>query len=130
MLREHEIEIRVRYQETDGQRRLHHANFLNYFEIGRIELMRASGVCYKELEDRGVLLVVAEVSCRYFLPVEYDDTLRLRTLTRRTKGARIFMDYQLYRDQDLVACGASVIASVNRRGKVQPLPHSLLLDLG
>ena len=86
MLQEHEIEIRVRYQETDGQRRVHHANFLNYFEMGRIELLRAGGVCYKELEDQGTLLVVAEISCQYFLPVEYDDVLRLRTVTEKNQG--------------------------------------------
>jgi acyl-CoA thioester hydrolase len=127
MLREHEIEIRVRYQETDGQRRVHHANYLNYFEMGRIELFRAAGVCYKELEDQGTLLVVAEISCRYFLPAEYDDVLRLRTTTQRTKGARITMEYNLYRDTELLARGMSVVACVNRSGKVQPLPNEMLL---
>ena len=49
---EKKVDIRVRYQETDGQRRLHHSNYLNYFEIGRVELLRENGISYKELEDQ------------------------------------------------------------------------------
>ena len=55
---EHEIEIRVRYQETDGQGRVHHANYLTWFELGRVELLRAAGHSYRELEAAGLFLVV------------------------------------------------------------------------
>ena len=127
MLAEHDIEIRVRYQETDGQRRVHHANYLTYFELGRIELLRTAGVCYRKLEDSGTLLVVAEVNCRYFVPAEYDDVLRLRTITERTKGARITMRHELYRGDEQLAVGRTVVACINRQGKVQPLPDPLML---
>ena len=53
MLRHHEIEIRVRYQETDGQGRLHHANYLTFFELGRTELLRAAGYDYRQIEAEG-----------------------------------------------------------------------------
>ncbi len=127
MLREHEIELRVRYQETDGQRRVHHANYLTYFEMGRIELLRAADVCYKQLEDGGTMLVVAEINCRYFLPAEYDDILRLVTVTERTKGARITMRHELYRGDEQLAEGRTVVACVNQQGKVRLLPDQLLL---
>jgi len=127
MHREHEFEFRVRYQETDGQRRVHHANYLTYFEMGRIELLRAAGICYKELEDRGIMLVVSEVSCRYLLPAEYDDVLRLRTVTERTKGARITMRHELYRGDEQLAMGHTVLACVNREGQARLLPDQLLL---
>ena len=127
MHREHEFEFRVRYQETDGQRRVHHANYLIYFEMGRIELLRAAGICYKELEDRGIMLVVSEVSCRYLLPAEYDDVLRLRTVTERTKGARITMRHELYRGDEQLALGRTVLACVNREGLARLLPDQLLL---
>lgn len=127
MLDEHEFEFRVRYQETDGQRRVHHANYLTYFEMGRIELLRAAGVCYKQLEDEGTLLVVSEVSCRYFLPAEYDDVLRLRTITEQTKGARLRMRHELYRGEERLAVGQTVVACVNRSGKACLLPDQLLL---
>ena len=53
MLREHEIELRVRYQETDPMGFLHHAFYFTYFEIGRTELLRASGGNYRQMEERG-----------------------------------------------------------------------------
>ncbi len=76
MLRHHEIEIRVRYQETDGQGRVHHANYLTYFELGRTELLRAAGYDYRQLEAQGWMLVVSEMNCRYFQPASFDDLLR------------------------------------------------------
>ncbi len=81
MLTEHEIQIRVRYQETDAQGRAHHMNYFTYFEQGRVELLRAAGHDYRQLEAEGYLLVVAEISCQYFLPASYDDLLTLRTTT-------------------------------------------------
>ena len=124
----HEIEVRVRYQETDGQGRLHHANYINYFEVGRVELLRASGRSYRQLEQQGLFLVVAEVSCQYFAPAQYDDMLRLRTTTARAKGARIEHHYELFRDDDLLADGRTVVACVDRAGKVRRLPEWLIPD--
>lgn len=128
MLREHEIEIRVRYQETDAQARVHHANYLNYFEIGRVELLRAAGYSYRELEESGVMLVVSEAFCRYFLPANYDDLLRLRTTTVRAKGARIEHRYELFRKDELLAEGRTTVACITQDGKVGRLPSWLRLD--
>ncbi len=128
MLRQHEIEIRVRYQETDGQGRVHHANYFAYFEMGRIELLRAAGLSYKELEQQGYLLVVADISCQYFLPADYDDVLRLRTTTECARGVRITHLYELFRGEELLAKGRSVVACVRRDGSVQRLPDYLRVD--
>lgn len=128
MQRSHETEIRVRYQETDGQGRVHHGNFVNYFEIGRIELLRASGHSYRDLEQSGVMLVVSELSCRYHMAAFYDDVLRLRTTTVRSKGVRIEHRYEVFRGDDLIAEGRTVVACVNASGGVQRLPEWLRLD--
>ena len=122
MLSRHEIAIRVRYQETDAQARVHHANYITYFEQGRVELLRAAGYSYKRLEDEGILLVVAEVECKYYLPAEYDDLLRLVTTTVKAKGARIEHHYALYREQALIVEGRTVVACIDRTGRVQRLP--------
>ena len=125
MLRQHEIQIRVRYQETDAQGRVHHANFAIYFEMGRVELLRAAGHSYKQLEEAGVLLVVSELNCEYFFPAEYDDLLRLVTTTLRAKGARIEHQYEVFRDDQLLVRGRSVIACVDPTGRVRRLPSWL-----
>jgi acyl-CoA thioester hydrolase len=85
----HETEIRGRYQETDAQRRVHHANYLTYFEIGRTEMLRARGATYREFEEAGLFLVVGEASCRYRVAAEYDDVLLVRTYVEKVGGASI-----------------------------------------
>jgi acyl-CoA thioester hydrolase len=128
MLRQHEIEIRVRYQETDAQGRVHHANYLTYFEMGRVEILRASGYSYRRMEEEGVFLVVAEIACRYRRGAAYDDLLRLVTATRRAHGVRIWHDYQLFRGSELLVTGESVLACVTRDGQLQRLPAWLLME--
>jgi acyl-CoA thioester hydrolase len=123
--REHELEIRVRYQETDAMARLHHANYLTYFELGRTELLRAAGYSYREIEEAGIYLVVADVRIQYFLPAAYDDLLVLKTTVLGSKGARIRHGYELRRGTDLLAKGESTIASVDRSGRVKRLPEWL-----
>src|SRR4029453_15064470 len=99
----HEIEIRVRYQETDGQGRVHHANYLKWFELGRVELLRASGHSYRELGEAAIYLVVAEPAVRFYLPASFDDLLTLRTTTVRAKGARIEHKYEVFCGSELLA---------------------------
>ena len=126
MLAQHDIQIRVRYQETDGQGRLHHANYFTYFEMGRTELLRAAGFSYREFEAAGLMLVVAEITCRYLAPANYDDVLTLRTTTAAARGARVTHEYQLSRDDVVLATGRSVVACINRDGRVMRLPAFLL----
>ena len=128
MLREHEIEIRVRYQETDAQGRVHHANYFTWFELGRVELLRAAGHSYASLEQSGVHLVVAEINCQYFQGAVFDDVLRLRTATVRAKGARIEHAYTIRRGETLIAEGTSTVACIDNAGRVTRLPSWLLID--
>jgi len=127
-LKEHEIEIRVRYQETDAQGRVHHATYINYFEIGRVEFLRAMGRSYRQLEKDGIFLVVSEISCNYFRGAMYDDLLMLKTRVTRAKGVRITHEYELTLDGELVVTGHSVVASVSPDGKVKRLPSWLILS--
>jgi acyl-CoA thioester hydrolase len=120
-----EIQIRVRYAETDRMGLLHHANYLVYFEQGRTELLRQSGRSYKELEDAGHFLVLAKVEVRYRLPARYDDLLTLRTIVTRTTPVRIEHRYEVLRDAQLLAEGSSTLACVDREGRLQAMPEWL-----
>jgi len=124
---EHTIEIRVRYQETDGQGRLHHANFITYFEQGRVELLRSLGKSYRDLEAEGFMLVVSEISCRYRQGVLFDDVLQVTTRAVEAKGARIRHEYIVRRGDELIAEGHSTVACVNREGRAARLPAFLLV---
>ena len=125
MLREHEIELRVRYQETDPMGFLHHACYFTYFEIGRTELLRASGGNYRQMEEQGMLVVVVRAECRYQLPARYDDELRLRTTIVRVTPAKIEHEYRLFRQEELLAVGNVTLAVIDREGKVQRVPECL-----
>jgi acyl-CoA thioester hydrolase len=120
-----EIQIRVRYAETDQMGFLHHAHYAVYFEIGRVELLRSHGMNYKDLEAQGYLLVIAKLSCRYHRPARYDDLLTLRTHVVRATAARIEHRYELLRDGALLAEGESTIACVDRDGRLQRIPEFL-----
>jgi acyl-CoA thioester hydrolase len=126
MLQRHEIEFRVRYQETDAQGRVHHANYLTYFEMGRVEQLRASGLDYRQMEADGVMLVVVEMSCKYRKGAMYDDLLRLETTTVKARGVRIEHEYRVFRGDELLAEGRSTLACVDPSGRVRPLPDYLL----
>jgi acyl-CoA thioester hydrolase len=128
MLYSHEIEIRVRYQETDAQGRLHHANYLTYFELGRTELLRSAGISYRKLEEEGWMLVVAEVQCKYYKGACYDDLLRLRTSLTEARGARAINKYEVFLGEELIAEGTTVLACINREGRVCRLPKVLLFE--
>ncbi len=122
-LRQHEIELRVRYQETDPMGFLHHAYYFTYFEIGRIELLRAAGGNYRQMEAEGLLVVVVKAECRFHRPARYDDLLRLRTTVVRVTTAKIEHRYQLFRGDELLATGQTTLAVLDRTGKVQPVPE-------
>lgn len=124
-MREHEIEIRVRYQETDAMGVVHHANFLTYFEMGRTELLRANGYDYRRVEEGGVFMVIVEARCRYRRPARYDDLLRLRTVVTQVGAAKIEHEYQLFRGDELLADGHTTLACVDRAGQLQRVPEWL-----
>ena len=77
---EGELRLRVRYAETDQMGVVYHANYFVWMEIGRTELCRHMGVRYRDMEENdGVLLTVAEVSCRYLYPARYDEHVIVHT---------------------------------------------------
>lgn len=126
----HSMDIRVHYHETDGQRRLHNSQYLNYFERGRVELLRSVGHSYRELEQTGLLLVVTRMEIDYHQPAEFDDLLLLTCGVTYSRGARCEHTYALERktDEALIATGLSQIACVDSAGKVARLPRYMQLS--
>jgi acyl-CoA thioester hydrolase len=123
---DHEIEIRVRYFETDAQGFVHHANYFVYFEQARVEQLLALGYDYAHLERDGVLLVVNKITCRYQRPSRFGDKLRVQIRTARARGARIDHEYRVLRGKELLAEGESTLACIDREGRVQRLPEFLV----
>lgn len=125
---EHQLPIRVRYAETDQMGYVHHANYLVYFEMGRIELLRAAGMDYGAFERSGYFLVIVNAQIRYRSPARYDDELVLHTRLERTTPVRIEHGYRLLRGSTLLAEGSTTLACVDRDGALQRVPPELLLE--
>ena len=104
-----ESRTRVRYKETDQMGIAHHSNYLVWFEIGRTDLCRAVGIPYAEIERRGYILVVTEVSCRFRTPFRYDDEVLIRTSVSDIASRMMRFSYELFSADaaDLRASGAS-----------------------
>jgi acyl-CoA thioester hydrolase len=128
MLPDHEVEIRVRYYETDGQGFVHHANFLQYFELARVEQLLALGHNYADFERDGLFLVVKNLSVNYHQPSRFGDVLQVQIRTVRAKAARIDHEYKVLRAKTLIAEGKTTLACIDRAGQVQRLPSFLLPD--
>ena len=125
MPHEHTLTLRVRYPEVDAMGYLHHSRFLQYFEMGRIELLRSLGHSYADLERNGVFFVVVKVECRYRAPARYDEEVQLTTRIARQTHVRIDHTYELKRGETLLAEGATTIACVGRDGQIMQIPEYL-----
>lgn len=121
----HEIQVRVRYAETDRMGLLHHANYAVYFEMGRTELLRSRGHSYREVEDAGFFLVIVNLECKFRQPARYDDLLTLRTTVVRVTHVKIVHEYKLFRDGVLLTEGRTTLGCIDRDGKPQALPEIL-----
>ena len=121
------ISIRVRYCEVDRMNAVHHGQYAAYFEMGRTELLRDNGYDYRDLEDRGILLVIAKLEIRYKAPAQYDDILELTTKIAKIDRVRIEHEYELARPKDnrLIAQAKTTLVHVDRNGKIQPVPEFL-----
>ncbi|MGE3181219.1 MAG: acyl-CoA thioesterase [Phycisphaerae bacterium] len=119
------IDFRVRYAETDAMGYLHHSNYLVYFEMGRTELMRACGVSYREMEERGFFYVVAKMEISYRMPARYDDVVTLETVTTRLSPVRIDHQYKLWRGDDRLTDATSTLVCVDRQGRPTGAPTDI-----
>lgn len=124
-MEEHTIQVRVRYCETDAMGFMHHSHFINYFEQGRTELLRATGGRYRDIEEAGLFLVVVRLNVHYHSPARYDDLLTLVTKVDNVSAVKIEHSYRLLCGDRLLATGTSTLACVDKSGRVQRLPESI-----
>jgi acyl-CoA thioester hydrolase len=121
-----ESRVRVRYAETDQMGVVYHANYLVWFEVGRVDLIRSLGLDYKSMEQQeGVGIAVVEAVVRYKAPARYDDELIVRTTLAHTRGSIVAFDYKLHRAEDdlLLAEGSTTHIVVDREMKRAAMPE-------
>ncbi|MGA3134846.1 MAG: thioesterase family protein [Terracidiphilus sp.] len=123
-------EIRVRYAETDQMGIVYYANYLVWFEIGRVELLRSLGLAYSQLEiDHQCILPVIEASCRYRAPARYDDKILIETRPALLRGPVLKFAYRIYRkahdgaEPTLLAEGETTHVVCDDQLNKKPLPE-------
>lgn len=113
-----ETTLRVRYAETDQMGIVYHSNYLIWFEVGRTELFRNSGLPYTVFEEQGLSLAVVEASCRYRQPAKYDDELVVCTRLEKFTSRIITFSYQVMKEDILLTDGKTSHVFLNNEGRV------------
>ena len=121
---QHETTVRVRYAETDRMGVVYHANYLQYFEIGRTEAMRSLGATYRALEEQGIALAVVECGLNFRAGAKYDDELRIVTKPSSAGRVRVRFDYEIWRGEKMLCDGFTVLACLVN-GRPAELPQEI-----
>lgn len=94
-----QIKIRVRYGETDQMGYVYYGNYAQYFEVGRVEWLRALGTDYKSLEESGIMLPVTQLTVNYLKPAKYDDLLTINTILTKKPLVKIDFDFEIFNEK-------------------------------
>lgn len=119
----HESTYRVPYADTDQMKVVYYANYFIYFERSRTDMLRSLGVSYREMEEKGFILPVAEAHCKYRSPACYDDLLTFRSWVSEMRGVRVTIHTEVWRDDTLLVSGSVTLACVNREHRPVRLPE-------
>ncbi len=105
----HETKLRVRYGETDQMGYLYYGNYAQYYEVGRVEMLRSVGLSYKEMEEKhGVLMPVMSLNMRYIRPAHYDDLLTIKTTLRQLPKMTITFHVEIFNEKAELVNGGNV----------------------
>ena len=129
-MKEHQIQVRVRYSETDQMSVVYHGNYVPYFEMGRVEWLRNKGISYKSLEENGIALPIVSMTINYKKPARYDDLLIVITTFKSQSTVKIEFDCEIRNINDELLTTAHfllVFVSINSGKPIAPPDY--ILDL-
>lgn len=104
-----ELDLDVRYYETDQMGIVHHSNYVRYIECGRSDMMKKAGLPIEAIEAAGVMLPVVSVECHYKLPAKMGDTLRIVSMVSKVPMAKLEIDTEIYNQHNDLLCVGKVI---------------------
>jgi len=110
----HATKIRVRYGETDQMGYMYYGNYAQFYEVGRVELLRSLGMTYESMEASGIKMPVLELKCKYIKPALYDQEITVKVIIEKMPGIRIHFNYELYNEQEeLINIGETTLVFVD-----------------
>jgi acyl-CoA thioester hydrolase len=110
-----EVQLRVRYADTDQMGYVYYGNYASFYEIARVEALRSIGISYKSLEEQGVMMPVLENHSYYLQPAQFDEVLTIKVLVKEIPMAKMVFNYEIYNEaKHLVHKGETVLVFMNR----------------
>ncbi len=127
----HEVQLRVRYADTDQMGYVYYGNYAAYYEVGRVEAFRSLGYAYKSLEAMGVMMPVLEMKTKFHLPAKYDDLLTIKVTIPQMPKVKITYHYEIFNEAgQLLNTGETILAFINmesgRPVRMPQVMHDLL----
>lgn len=122
--------IRVRYADTDKMQFVYNGKYLEYFEVGRTELLRSTGLVYSVLEKEGFQLPLLEAGLKYKNPAFYDDVLLIEARIKELHTAKVYIEYEITRESDekLIATGFTSHMFIRTENKKPTRPPQVYID--
>ena len=126
----HEVQIRVRYADTDRMGYSYYGNYPTYFEVARTEFLRELGLSYKQLEDDGYLLPIRKMSIEYLKPALYDELLTVRTYYKKLHSVKVEFYHEVYNEKnELINTAEIFLVFVNDKTRRPTQGPAYYLDL-
>ncbi|MGJ1203295.1 acyl-CoA thioesterase [Sphingobacterium lactis] len=122
-------QVRVRYAETDNMGYVYYGNYAAFYEVARTEMLRSTGISYRELEDMGVMLPVTDLNCKFIKAAKYDDLITINTYIREKPGIRIKFEYELFNEAgELLNTGYTQLVFVDMKKNRPCKPPQVFMD--
>ena len=114
----HSTSFRIRYGETDQMGVVYHGNYAHFFEIGRIDWLRAYGISYKNMEENNVMLPVVNLQCNFKKSAEFDDEITVKTSLKKIPTVKIEFEYEIFNQKnELLSTGQTMLAFIDKKSK-------------
>jgi acyl-CoA thioester hydrolase len=126
---EHSTKVRVRYGETDQMGYMYYGNYAEFYEVGRVEMLRSLGLTYSGMEESGIMMPVLEMNCKYLKPALYDEEITINVIMDKMPGIKIHFRYELFNEKnELINTGSTLLVFVNMKTSRPCLPSQEFLD--
>ena len=126
---EHITKIRVRYGETDQMGYMYYGNYAEFYEVGRVEMLRSLGLTYSGMEQSGIMMPVLELNCKYLKPALYDEEISVKVIMDKMPGIRIHFRYELSNENgELINTGETLLVFINMKTNRPCLPPQDFID--
>lgn len=125
-----EVQVRVRYADTDQMGYVYYGKYASFYEIARVEALRNIGISYKELEDQGVMMPVLENHSYYLQPAQFDEVLTIKVMIKEIPTAKMTFHYEIYNETgQLIHRGETVLVFISKASRKIMRPPKMLAEV-